>query len=59
MRFYRGYALHSTLVNDDGTDRDARVGKMISHGCVRLRPDDIKWLSETIPLDTKVYVTEH
>lgn len=58
MRFYNGYALHSTLVNDDGTDRDGRVGKKISHGCVRLRPDDIKWLSETIPLDTKIYLTE-
>jgi len=58
MRFYRGYALHSTLVNNDGTDRDARVEKMISHGCVRLKPDDINWLVETIPIDTKVYVTE-
>lgn len=59
MRFYQGYALHSTLVNNDGTDRDARVGKKISHGCVRMKPDDIKWLSKTIPIDTKVYVTEH
>jgi len=31
---------------------------MISHGCVRLKPDDINWLVETIPIDTKVYVTE-
>ena len=27
MGFYRGYALHSTLINNNGTDRDARVGK--------------------------------
>ncbi len=58
MRFYNGYALHSTLVNNDGTDRDGRVGEMISHGCVRLRPADIIWLTEIIPIDTKVYITE-
>lgn len=58
MRFRGGYALHSTLVNNDGTDRDGRVGKMISHGCVRLRPVDIGWLAENIPLNTKVYITE-
>lgn len=58
MRFYRGYAIHSTLVNNNGTDRDARVGKMISHGCVRIRPNDIQWLVEYIPLGTTVYITE-
>ena len=57
MRFYRGYALHSTLVNNNGTDRDGRVGKQISHGCVRLRPDDINWMVSYIPLDTKIYIT--
>ena len=58
MRFYSGYALHSTLLRYDGSDADARVGKRISHGCVRLRPNDINWLAENIPLYTKVYVTE-
>lgn len=58
MRFYRGYAIHTTLINNNGTDRDARVGKMISHGCVRVRPNDMKWLVDYIPLNTKVYVTE-
>lgn len=58
MRFYKGYAIHTTLINNNGTDRDARVGKMISHGCVRVRPDDMKWLVDYIPLYTKVYVTE-
>lgn len=57
MRFYRGYAIHTTLINDNGTDRDARVGKMISHGCVRVRPNDMQWLVDYIPLNTKVYVT--
>lgn len=59
MRFYHGYALHSTLVYNNGQDKDPRVGKKISHGCVRLRPSDINWLAETIPLDTKVYITDN
>lgn len=58
MRFYRGYAIHTTLINDDGTTRDARVGKQISHGCVRVVPDDMKWLVDYVPLGTKIYVTE-
>ncbi len=57
MRFYRGYAIHTTLINNNGTDRDARVGKMISHGCVRVRPNDMQWLIDYVPLNTKVYVT--
>ncbi len=57
MRFYKGYAIHTTLINNNGTDRDARVGKMISHGCVRVRPTDMNWLINFIPLNTKVFVT--
>lgn len=57
MRFYGGYALHSTLIRFDGRFYDNRVGVKISHGCVRLRPDDINWLAENIPLYTRVLVT--
>lgn len=58
MRFYSGYALHSTLLRYDGSSADGRLGKRISHGCVRLRPEDIKYMAETIPLYTKVYITK-
>ena len=58
MRFYNGYAIHSTLINNNGTDRDGRVGEMISHGCVRVRPESINWLVSYVPLGTKIYVTE-
>lgn len=57
MRFYNGYAIHTTLINNDGTDRDARVGKMISHGCVRVRPEDMSWLVDYVPKNTKIYIT--
>ena len=57
MRFYRGYALHSTLIYNNGTPMDNRVGVKISHGCIRLRPDDINWLYKTTPMYTRIYVT--
>lgn len=58
MRFYGGYAIHSTLINNDGTNRDARLGKRISHGCVRVLPNDARWLADYIPIGTKIYVTD-
>ena len=57
MRFYGGYAIHSTLLRYSGANADARVGVRISHGCVRVRPENIKWLTDTIPLQTTIYVT--
>jgi L,D-transpeptidase YbiS len=27
-----------------------------THGCVRLRDDDIEWLYEHVPVGTKVYI---
>ncbi len=57
MRFYGGYAIHSTLLRYNGANADARVGVRISHGCVRVRPANIKWLVDTIPLQTTIYVT--
>ncbi len=58
MRFYGGYAIHSTLVKYDETDYDARLGKKISLGCVRVLPKDARWLTDYVPLGTKIYVTE-
>jgi len=59
MRFApRGYAIHSVLMRYNGGFADGRVGKMISHGCVRMLPDDIKWLASTMPIGTRVFVTE-
>ena len=58
MRFYSGYALHSTLIRYDETPYNATLGEKISLGCVRMKPEDIKYLWDTIPLNTKVYVSE-
>ncbi len=58
MRFRSGgYAIHSTLRRYDGRDYDGRVGVAISHGCVRVRPENIQWMYDTVPLQTTVYIT--
>ena len=57
MRFYNGYALHSTLYNYNGTLYDNRVGMKLSHGCIRLHPEDINYLVATVPFKTKIVIT--
>ncbi|MGN1097386.1 MAG: L,D-transpeptidase, partial [Clostridia bacterium] len=57
MRFNGGFAIHSTLLRYNGTDYDGRVGARISHGCVRVRPENINWLAETVPLYSTIYIT--
>jgi hypothetical protein len=44
-----GYMLHGTPYQDT-------VGQRSSHGCIRLRDDDIAWLYENVPVGTKVYI---
>lgn len=55
--FYRGYALHSVLLNQNGTEYDGRVGVQISHGCVRMKKQDIDFIAKTIPVKTRIYLT--
>jgi hypothetical protein len=55
--FYRGYALHSVLLYQNGTEYDGRVGVQISHGCVRLKKKDIDYIASTIPVGTRIYIT--
>ena len=59
MRFApKGYAMHSTLIDYDGNAYDGRLRGKLSHGCVRLAPESIRWLADYMPIDTRVYVTE-
>jgi hypothetical protein len=44
-----GYALH-------GTDTPASIGRAVSHGCVRLRNEDIAHLYEIVPRGTPVFI---
>ena len=44
-----GYALH-------GTDEPNSIGTSVSHGCVRLRNEDIETLYQMVPVGTPVYI---
>jgi L,D-transpeptidase ErfK/SrfK len=44
-----GYFLH-------GTNKPAGVGQQVSHGCVRLYPDDIQSLADAAPIGTEVRI---
>ena len=44
-----GYALH-------GTDVPSSIGRSVSHGCVRLRNEDIETLYQLVPVGTPVYI---
>lgn len=44
-----GYALH-------GTNAPSSIGRSVSHGCVRLRNEDIETLYRMIPVGTVVYI---
>ena len=41
-----------------GVDYNNAVGVKISHGCVRVRPNDLAWLIFYVPLRSTVYVSE-
>ena len=44
-----GYLIH-------GTNRPAGVGMRVSHGCVRMFPEDIEFLFDRIPVNTPVRI---
>lgn len=44
-----GYLIH-------GTPDEASVGTAATHGCLRLLPDDLRYLFERVPVGTPVYV---
>jgi hypothetical protein len=44
-----GYLLH-------GTPDKESIGMAATHGCVRLRDEDIEWLYDHVPVGTKVYI---
>lgn len=49
LEMYDGYYFH-------GTDNESSVGDAASHGCLRMRRDDIKWMYEHVPVGTPVYI---
>ena len=44
-----GYMLH-------GTRLQSTIGQRATHGCLRLKDDDIEWLYANVPVGTRVYL---
>ncbi|MDJ0927326.1 MAG: L,D-transpeptidase family protein [Gammaproteobacteria bacterium] len=44
-----GYLIH-------GTNRPAGVGMRVTHGCIRMYPEDIDWLFPQVSVNTPVYL---
>lgn len=44
-----GYGIH-------GTNNPASIGQSVSHGCIRVRNEDIQTLYEMVPLGTPVFI---
>jgi hypothetical protein len=44
-----GYLIH-------GTPEESTVGDAVTHGCVRLKEEDISWLYANVPIGTDVYI---
>ena len=61
QRKYHGVlGTHRLLIGDGygihGTDEPASIGHSASHGCVRLRNEDIETLYQMVPVGTPVYI---
>ncbi|SHK47647.1 L,D-transpeptidase catalytic domain [Clostridium cavendishii DSM 21758] len=54
--FMDNYLYHSYPMNKDQKITDKTLGKAASHGCIRLKTEDSKWLHDNIPMDTKVII---
>jgi hypothetical protein len=39
-----------------GTPHQSSIGKAATHGCMRLRDEDIEWLYQYVPVGTKIYI---
>lgn len=48
---WENYVIH-------GTNRPAGIGRRLSHGCIRLYPEDIAWLFDKVPIGTKVRIVD-
>lgn len=58
-RITRGYLFHSVLYRQSSSPSsvlDGRLGQSVSHGCVRLKLQNAKWIYNNIPRTTTVVI---
>ncbi len=56
--FYGDYLYHSLPMDASQNITDERLGEPLSHGCIRLRVEDAKWMYDNIPTRTTVVIYE-
>lgn len=57
VQFYGDYLFHSVPYNEDQSQVvDNTLGTPASHGCIRLKTDDAKWIYDNIEAGTKVII---
>jgi len=59
IRFFEDYLIHSVPFDENGemiAEEFEKLGNPASHGCIRLRLEEAKWLYETLPLGVKVVI---
>ena len=57
VQFYGDYLFHSVPYNKDQSEVvDYTLGVPASHGCIRLKTEDAKWIYDNCPLNTKVTI---
>ncbi|MCJ7727246.1 MAG: L,D-transpeptidase [Actinobacteria bacterium] len=61
IRFYKKYLFHSVPFDKNGemiTEEYEKLGSPASHGCIRLKLEEAKWLYEKLPLGVTVLIHE-
>lgn len=59
IRFYKKYLFHSVPFDENKEmiiEEYEKLGSPASHGCIRLKLDEAKWLYEKLPLGVKVII---
>ena len=57
VQFYGDYLFHSVPYNEDQSEVvDNTLGTPASHGCIRLKTEDAKWIYDNIEAGTKVII---
>ena len=59
IRFYGSYLFHSVPFDKEGNmliEEKEKLGNPASHGCIRLKLDEAKWLYENLPLGVQVLI---
>jgi lipoprotein-anchoring transpeptidase ErfK/SrfK len=59
IRFFEDYLIHSVPFDENGNmiiEEYEKLGNPASHGCIRLRLEEAKWLYETLPLGVKIVI---